>query len=47
MVKGSKVISKRGKVSVGKVQKKPDTNLQEFSPTGVTQDVLNSSRNRL
>lgn len=43
IVKGYKVKSATGKGAWNKVQRNPGTSFQEFSPSGVTQDMFNSS----
>ena len=45
--KGHKAKLAKGKGSWDKVWRKPDIDFQEFSPTGVTRDVLNSSSSKL
>ena len=46
-MKECQVIPAKGKGTWGKVKMKPGTSFQEFSPSGITQDVLNSPSNEL
>ena len=45
--KGHKAKLAKGKGSWDKVWRKPDISVQEFSPTGITRDVLNSPSSKL
>lgn len=45
--KDAKQKSAKGKGTASKIQRKPGASFQEFAPSGVAQDMLNSCRNEL